>query len=60
MTVSVVPAPVLDMQSAIPVTGHLTSFLVVLQLVPLSRCQVRCYPDAVLSEIFPEVTVPEN
>ena len=60
MTVSVVPAPVLDMQSAILVIGHFTSFLVVLQLVPLSRCQVRCYRDAVLSEFFPEATVPEN
>ena len=60
MTVSIVLAPALDMKSAIVLIGNFILLLVVLQLVPLSRCQVCCYPDAVLSEIFPEATVPEN
>ena len=60
MTVSEVLAPILDMQSASLVIGHFTLLLVELQLVLLSPRQVRCYPDAVLSEVFLEATVPEN
>lgn len=61
VSVRVVLTPVVfNVQSTVFVVGHFALLFVVLQLVSLSRCQVGCYPDALLSHFFSEVPVSKN
>ena len=61
VSVRVVVTPVVfNVQSAVFVVDHFASISVALRLVPLSRCQVRCNPDALLSHFFSEVPVSKN